>query len=333
MPDTLDFGGSGGDPNPVDPQVFAQWVRQAQEKLAAGGTLGPNEIPTGYKVEGNQLVQDTELGSSLAKGLLGTAAGALAGWALPAAAGVGAAAQGAGAAGAGSGVGAAGGGVGSIAAGAGGVGGAAAGAAAGGAGAATGLLPSASSVPNTGALVPATSSLMTGATATAKAAGLPDWLKNAQDIGSALSSASAGRAAGRVAEGTANQNQTRAAVDLYNTELGAPARIARNAVKGDILANAQDVSIDAPSTIPVPTISGGLRPSMFSPTTRGIGTTITNNARDSANNLTPLTPPTLPPLPEAGAFDSALNIGSGIANVAGSVPWDKIPWAKIAGAF
>ncbi len=180
--------------------------------------------------------------------------------------------------------------------------------------------------------LPSSVSSLTGAAGGA-ASGLPDWLKTARDIGSSLSSASAGRAQGRVAEGTANQNQARAAVDLYNSELAAPGKIASNAVRGDILSNAHDVNIAAPSTIPVPKITGGLHPDMFSPETRATGVGLRSNALASAANLQPVQQPVLPPLPEAGTLDSILNTGSSIANVAGSVPWDKIPWGKIASAF
>ncbi len=286
MTDTLDL--AAGDSNPVDPQVFAQWVKQAQAKLAAGGTLGPNEIPTGYVVEGNQLVQDTRLGSSLVKGALLTGAAALGGLALPASGAGQTLEQMMNGAASVSGGGVTSGGV--------------AGGVAGGA---------------------------KGASAVATASGLPDWLKTAQGVGDALSSLSAGRASGRVAEANANQNQNRAAVDLYNSELAAPAKIASNAVRGDILSNAQDVSIDAPSTIPVPKISGGLRPSMFSPETRATGVGLRSNALASAANLKPVIAPVLPELPQAGGFDSFLNGASTISGLSRAVPPGV--WGKIGG--
>ncbi len=324
MPDVLDL--TGGDPNAATPEAVARWIQQAQSKLQTTGRLAPNEIPTGYKVENGQLVQDTQLWSSIYKGLLGTAGMATLGVLLGPTLGAGALAgeieaaplqassvltEGA----AGAAAGGAAGGV--------------AGAAAGGS---DGVLPSTATVPNTGALVPATTSSMS-AVVPGASAGLPDWLKNAHDLGSALSSTSMGRAQGRIAEGLQNQNQARAQVDLYNSELNAPAKIASNAVRGDILSNAHDVNIAAPSTIPVPKITGGLHPDMFSPETRATGVGLRSNALASAGNLTPVTPPVLPPLPEAGTLDSILNTGSSVANISGSVPWDKIPWGKIASAF
>lgn len=162
------------------------------------------------------------------------------------------------------------------------------------------------------------------AAGTGAAAGLPNWLKTARDVGDSLSAMSAGRAQGRVQEGLMNQSQNRAAVDLYNTELNAPRTIARNAVKGDVLANAQDANITGvPSDIPVPTISGGLRPSIFSEATRQTG----RNISQAASN-TPIpspTAPVLPDLPQAGGFDSFLNGASGVAGIASATAplWRK----------
>lgn len=169
----------------------------------------------------------------------------------------------------------------------------------------------------------------TSSLAAPAAAGLPDWLKTAQNVGDALSSASAGRAQGRLLEGTANQAQNRAAVDLYNTELNAPSTIARNAVKGDVLANAQDVHINTPSTIPDFNISGGLRPSMFSDATRQTGRNI--SAAAARTPIPSPTAPVLPDLPQAGGLDSFLNTASTISGLSRAVP--PSAWGKIAGLF
>ena len=158
--------------------------------------------------------------------------------------------------------------------------------------------------------------------------GLPDWLSVAQGVGNALGGASEGRAQGRLAEGDANQRQANAATNLYNAQLAAPSRIARNAVRGDVLANAQDVNIAAPSTIPVPQITGGLRPSMYSPATRQLGQSITANA--AATPLPIPQPPVLPNLPQASGLDTGLNTASTIASLIGAAkPLTKIPWGKL----
>lgn len=147
---------------------------------------------------------------------------------------------------------------------------------------------------------------------------LPDWLSAAMNVGQGLAGASAGRAQGRIAEADQNRQQNNAAVNLYKAQLAAPGTIAHNAVKGDILSRAQDVTFGSvPSTIPVPTISGGLRPSMFSPETRATGVGITSNALASAAALQPVQTPVLPDLPQAGGLDTFLNSASAISGVLG----------------
>lgn len=77
--------------------------------------------------------------------------------------------------------------------------------------------------------------------------------------------------------------------------LAAPGQRAHNSVKGDILANAKDVSIAAGPNIPIPTISGGLRPSMFSDNTRALGAEMSSQAladQRAGDNFSAL--PTLP---------------------------------------
>ncbi len=161
------------------------------------------------------------------------------------------------------------------------------------------------------------------------AAGLPNWLKTAQDVGQNLAGLASGRAQGRAMDAFANQNQNRSAVDLYNTELNAPRTIARNAVKGDILSNAQDATISGVSpNIPIPTISGGLRPSMFSDATRQTGRNISTAA---ANTPIPSpTAPVLPPLPQSNGFDTFLNTAGTIGGLARPIGGliKQIPWGS-----
>lgn len=199
------------------------------------------------------------------------------------------------------------------------------GAAAGGGGGASGAIPSEF---GTSAVDTVTSG------APGSAFGLNDWIKTATNIGEALSGASVGRAQGRIAEAGINQNQANAAANLYRSQLDAPGIRAGQAVRGDILANAQDANITGVSpNIPVPSISGGLRPSMFSDDTRALGRDLSSGARAAQARDGFPTAPVLPPLPEAGTLDSILNTGSTVANIAGSVPWDKIPWRKFGDLF
>lgn len=138
----------------------------------------------------------------------------------------------------------------------------------------------------------------------------------------------------------ANEN---ARTDLSQREfaLTAPNTRAGTAVRGDILSNARDVSIAAPSGINVPQISGGLRPSMFSDATRQLGTTITNQAlaaQQKGDTFAPLpalpdysaptsalpdyaappAAPSLTPLPQAGALDSILTTAGTVGALAPS---------------
>jgi hypothetical protein len=108
--------------------------------------------------------------------------------------------------------------------------------------------------------------------------------------------------------------------------LAAPGKRAGNAVRGDILANAQDVNISQPN-IPTTTISGGLRPSMFSADTRQLGGLLSSQAlqqQQAGDTFAPLPkvpaftpPPPYKPPPaapiltgpsQANGFDTGLNI-------------------------
>lgn len=181
-------------------------------------------------------------------------------------------------------------------------------------------------------------------------------LGSAGDVSKALAAASAGRASGRAAEAGINQNQDRNAIGLYaaentanaaknnfainsgslannyaNTDLAqrkfqldAPGQRAGNAVRGDILSRAQDVTFSGlPAGITPPTINGGLRPSMFSADTRALGANMTSQARAAqakGDTFAPLpalptysegpAAPTLTSVPQSNALDTGLNVGS-----------------------
>jgi hypothetical protein len=173
----------------------------------------------------------------------------------------------------------------------------------------------------------------------------------AGDLGAGASGAAAGRAQGRITEAEIQQAQDRIALqraqlenqqtdsrnqyglNAANTDLSqrnfalqAPGQRASNAVRGDILSRAQDVSFgNVGPNVRIPTISGGLRPSMFSGATRQLGTDMTNQAlagQQAGDTFAPLTyqapAPIAPltPLPEAGKVDTILNtagaIGTGV---------------------
>ena len=83
----------------------------------------------------------------------------------------------------------------------------------------------------------------------------------------------------RGAEFGENAVQGRAGLDLQRRQfaLNAPGQRASNAVRGDTLANAQDAQVSG-TRIPIPQISGGLRPSMFSGNTRQLGSDMSRQA-------------------------------------------------------
>jgi hypothetical protein len=127
----------------------------------------------------------------------------------------------------------------------------------------------------------------------------------------------ANKAQGRVLEAQANQAQDRTAQSGYATDksldlealvrayaaeqeraagilkehearLAAPQSRASNAVRGDILANVQDVGVSAPPGVNVTSFSGGLRPSLLSANSRMLGQQMSKEALLSAlNNDTP----------------------------------------------
>lgn len=131
-----------------------------------------------------------------------------------------------------------------------------------------------------------------------------------------------------------NVGQLELAQKRYGLE--APGMRAGNAVRGDILANAQDASFNLPSTIPKMSINGGLRPSMFSANTRALGGEMSAQAlaqqragdtfaplptlpdyqgptgklptyKAPAPYVNPPPPPKMAPQPEANGVDTALN--------------------------
>ncbi len=137
--------------------------------------------------------------------------------------------------------------------------------------------------------------------------------------------------------GNLNLNQQKEA-------LAAPGQLAGQSVRGDILANSQDASFSGLNPkIHVPTMSGGLRPSMLSASTRALGGQMSRNAladSTSGKYTTQAPLPTVPgatPLPEANAYDKILQgtatgagfldalkgIGNGASNPnSGQIPGD-----------
>jgi hypothetical protein len=143
-----------------------------------------------------------------------------------------------------------------------------------------------------------------------------------------------------------NLANSNAATDLAqrNFALAAPGKRASNAVRGDILSRAQDVTVSglAPGQQAVQ-FNGGLRPSMFSPSTRALGANMSDQAlseQQAGDHFAPLpglpnyvappaysdapAPPALSPMPTPGATDSILNTASTVGNFANLI--SKLPY-------
>jgi hypothetical protein len=172
------------------------------------------------------------------------------------------------------------------------------------------------------------------------------------------------RAQGRQAEAVANQRQdagaqnayaTDKSLDLealvrgyqaeldkakgqlseYETRLSAPQSRASNAVRGDILANVQDVGIDAPAGVNVTSFSGGLRPSLLSGNTRALGgqmskealldalsgspTPFSDMAPVDLSSITGRSAPAQTALPQASAMDRVMEAIGTYGGMAGGL--------------
>jgi hypothetical protein len=189
-------------------------------------------------------------------------------------------------------------------------------------------------------------STVTGATA-GTGSMLRSILGTAGQVGTTLGAAGSAATNARVQQAELQQNQDKIqqeqdklAQQAYldqlqgaNTDLAqkkftltAPQTRENSAVRGDILANAQDFSYGAPTMVgnlPVPTSSGGLRPSIFSPSTRALGSTISSqdlSAQQAGDQFAPL--PTMPsltpltPLPGPTTSTNILNTAGTVGNVA-----------------
>lgn len=111
--------------------------------------------------------------------------------------------------------------------------------------------------------------------------------------------------------------------------LSAPDALAKQSVKGDVLANGQDASVSGlPSYIHVGQVSGGLRPSMLSDSTRALGGQMSRNAladSTSGKYTTQAPLPSVPgatPMPDPSALQGLLSktgIASGLASTGGGL--------------
>lgn len=183
------------------------------------------------------------------------------------------------------------------------------------------------------------------------------WLDVLGDVGQLLGGAAANRAGGRQAESLLALSRDRTRADIYGTQqrasseasalgergkldradldlrrrayqLRAPSARGGQAAYGDLLANVQDVGIEAPAGITPVKFTGGLRPSVLSEGTRQLGRELSSSAlagqlagdqfadipeTDFQAAQLP-TPPEID-LPQPGGTDSFLNSASLVASI------------------
>lgn len=145
----------------------------------------------------------------------------------------------------------------------------------------------------------------------------------------------------------AELDRSKGVIDEYQTRLAAPQQRASNAVRGDVLRNVQDVTVNAPPGVNVTTFSGGMRPSMLSPETRQLGQHMTKEALLSAlgddaprsfstmkpfdtSPITSRSAPRQTPMQQPGAFDKIMEniaLWGGIAGVGANAfaPQARVP--------
>lgn len=152
------------------------------------------------------------------------------------------------------------------------------------------------------------------------AGGIGSILGTAGKVGTALSSIAGGLQQGRQQQTVDQQNQDRNQISAAQVNLGAPDKRIASSVKGDILSNAKDFSYGAPTmvgNIPVPSSTGGLRPSIFSPNTKALGSLVSSQAlgNETADGGNPVQ---LTPIPQASGLSNILGT-AGIVGQLGSL--------------
>lgn len=147
------------------------------------------------------------------------------------------------------------------------------------------------------------------------------------DVSQQLGGAAAGRGAGRALEGDLLLRQGTLANQIYTASQNAASLKSKlatdrasQAVRGDLIANMEDVHADAPARVApyVTHFSGGARPSAFGPNARAAGAKLSSLALDKLGNEGIPDAPSVPELPQGGALDSVLATGAGISGILGT---------------
>ncbi len=167
------------------------------------------------------------------------------------------------------------------------------------------------------------------AVAAKKAFGWGDAVRIMGDVGTIASNASRRSAEANVVTADLQQRADQIALQRYlaglsganvdlqqrNFALNAPSTRASQSVRGDIMANAQDVEFSGlPSYVTMGKTSGGLRPSLMSGNTRQLGSELSRKALMDQLKGDSFAP--IEPLPTAGSLPSSgLVTGLGVAGL------------------
>lgn len=179
-----------------------------------------------------------------------------------------------------------------------------------------------------------------------------NWGQVAAAAAPIVASAVANKAKGRAEEAVINQRQDQNALTGYATDkrsdldaliakyeaalkqaqgtlderaaaLKEPQQLASNSVRGDMLANAQDITVNAPPGVNVTSFGGGFTPSMMSGNTRSLGAKMSRDALVNAmegkapmpfsgmggldvSSITGRSAPAQTDLPQPSGFDRAM---------------------------
>jgi len=147
-------------------------------------------------------------------------------------------------------------------------------------------------------------------------------------IGSILADIEKARAQGRVTEAGVNQEQAKAASDIFRTRMQAalqgPALSAQQTAQGDTMANIKPFAWTGATqqvgNIPVPQSTGGLTPANFGPATRQAGADLAQvaGARVKSPSFALPAAPVLAPLPNEGALDKLLKAAGAAGSLGGA---------------
>lgn len=146
-------------------------------------------------------------------------------------------------------------------------------------------------------------------------------LDTAGRVGRGLLGIEADRQAGRESEAQATQAQDRNQIAAANVNLTAGSRRGAQSVQGDVLAHAQpfEWTTGADGHLGY---TGGLSPSLFSDTTRKLGTQLSSDALN-AQTADHGSPVNLTPLPQGSATDSILSTAGRIGGLMGLIPYKR----------